>query len=299
MYVTGVVKCPSKHKLATKLGIHYSVLEKAFAYLEKNNLLEWTTCDKVRAIRMKNMVRGCEYQGYNHEVIRSFKKKQIANKSFEEVKAFIANLIIDISCQQQKFRANQSAEQNFLANTDNIHSYSQAKKRRKLERTLHGLSVATQADLLTIISDNYISKLLGVSRPTANKLKHSIHYNEFAFFSTVEEYLEPMTKGEFKFKMEQGELSNKYYIKNGMLAKTVGTCYYNLKGKMDACYKIRRISNSEAMEIAIRNRMVMGIDDTLKREMITLMVSQKKAIRNQSLSINNYLSSGVVGLRES
>ena len=99
--------------------------------------------------------------------------------------------------------------------------------------------------------------------------------------------------------MEQGELNNKYYIKNGMLTKTVGTCYYNLKGKMDTYYKIRRISTSEAMEIAIRNRMVMGINDTLKREMITLMVSQKKAIRNQSNSINNYLSSGVVGLRES
>lgn len=299
MYSTGVVKCPSKHKLATKLGVHYSVLEKTFAYLTDNNLMEWTTCDKVRAIRMKNLVRGCEFQNYNHKVVYSFRKAKIANKSFEEVKAFIANLIIDISCKQQKYRVNQCADQSFLANVDHIHSYKQVKRRNRLERTLHGLSGAKHADLLTIISDSYISKLLGVSRPTANNLKHQIHYNEFAFFSTIETYLEPMTKREFKFKMEQGELNNKYYIKNGMLTKTVGTCYYNLKGKMDTYRKIRRISTMEAMQIAIGNRMVMGITDIVKSEMIALMVSQRNAILNQSKRINNYLSPEDVCLRES
>lgn len=245
------------------------------------------------------MVRGCEYQGYNPKVIRKFRKSKIEGKSFDEVKAFLANIIIDISCSQQKYRVDQRADQTFLGNSGNIHSKEDLKKRNKINRSLNGSTGATRANLLVTISDSYIAKTLGTSRPTANKLKHRIQNLGFGFFSTIEEYIKPMTKVEFKQLREYGELTNKYYIKNGMLAKTVGTCYYNLYGKMNKTYKIKRISTIDAMEIIIGNRKVMRINDTLKSQMIAAILSDRKVMLDEIKRINNSEVSGEEGLRES
>jgi hypothetical protein len=248
---------------------------------------------------MGNMVRGCEYQGYNPKVIRKFRKCKIDGKSFDEVKAFLANIIIDISCSQQKYRVEQRADQTFLGNSGNIHSKEELKKRNKINRSLNGSTGATRANLLVTISDSYIAKTLGVSRPTANKLKHRIHNNGLAFFSTIEEYVRPMTKVEFKQRIEDGELTNKYYIKNGMLAKTIGTCYYNLYGKMNSNYKIKRISTLDAMAIIVGNRKVMGINDMLKSQMIAAIVTDRKVMLDESKHNQYSEVSGEEGLRES
>ena len=266
LYTNGVVFMPSKTKLAKLIGIHYETLDRTLKYIIDNNLGYIDNSTSIRKLIFRNQLVISEYNKYKPWLTHKFRRDTILNASVEEVEILLSNILLKINTAQQVHKRNEAGDLTFIADGTKVRSNAQAKKRnRLLNKSLRG---ATQSEsLLTLVSDRTIGNYLGISTKTANKMKHKIHNNGYAFFATMEKRIQEMSKLEFNTRQKYDEIPSNYFWKNGYLMKNIGTAYYPMEKQIENGF-IQRFEVKELMNVLIGKREELGFSKSLISGMI-------------------------------
>ena len=263
----GVIICQSKRKLAQSIGIHYSVFDKALAYFEDNDLMEWTTCKKQRAIRLFSLLGASTYTKYRAHLANKFRKEVIINKTFDEVITFISEIVLKIQTAQQSFKADEAIDRNIVADKNLIKSPDDLIKRKRMVKKYGSHPGAIdKSSYLTIVSQRLVAEYLGISVPTTAKRMSKMKHDKLAFFIPLEKRITPMTYDEYVACLRANLVSKRQYIHKGWLCQNMGSCYYHIKDNSllkDDVNTINKMDVDSAIRTVISNRngIVLGDND--------------------------------------
>lgn len=257
----GVIPMNNRSDVAKRIGLHQVTFVKALSLLKSIGLIEDTTSNGKYAVRLRNQ-KYAILKEYNEKNISKYeikiKASTIEKQSFDETLLLVYSIALDTLTSQQQFKAEKTADHAYRTSDDNVKSYKDAKIRQRglKYRNRNG---GTAENSVKKVTDEKLAAIWGVSRKTANRIKHKLFKSGMHYFVTIQEVVaDEGGKKALKYLKDVSDENKGAFIAGGKIIKNLGSFNqrvfdYNKRFNFGTTIKRVRINTAINIIIGLNN----------------------------------------------